>query len=150
MATANRWRGGIQSGPNGAVGDAVLAQYATFDIATTTQVELFTLPQGAVVHDVVGLYSTSTQTNVTVDMGSTGDSDGLVNEYIVGTDNQTNNKVRDSARTDGVLGALVTASPLSAATTFYGINGATAGTGNLTVGVVYHIDNASAREPSAE
>lgn len=151
MASSTRFRSALRSGPNGAVGDVVLMQKATFDVSSTTQVELFTIPQGALIEDVVLFESTSTQTNVTVDMGTTGDPDGLVAEYIVGSDNQdAAANGHQTARAAQVLGALVTSTPLAAATTFYGQVGAVAGTGNALVGVVYTLDVDSMREPSAE
>jgi hypothetical protein len=151
MVSSTRFRGAIRSGPNAATGDVVLMQKATFDVASTTQVELFTLPQGAFIQDVVLFESTSTQTNVTIDMGSSSNPDGIVNEYIVGSDNQdAAANGHNTARQAEVLGADVTSTPLAAATTVYGINGAAAGTGNATVGVVYTIDVDAAREPSAE
>tara|TARA_R110000803_G_scaffold210147_3_gene281228 strand:+ start:4630 stop:5088 length:459 start_codon:yes stop_codon:yes gene_type:complete len=152
MASSTKFRGAIRSGPNAAVGDVMLMQRSDLNIALTVAAELFTLPQGSVIEDVVLFMCSSAQTDVTVDLGTSTTVDNLAAEWIVGTDNQdaSLDHGHQSARNSQVLGALVTATPLAAATTFYGLAGATAGTGTATVGVRYYIDPDNAREPSAE
>lgn len=113
-------------------GSVPLTAKATFDATSTTQVELFTLPAGAIPLATQSFGGASGGTNPTVDIGTTGSSAGIANELDA-----------DDPAWDATGALLGTA--LSSATTIYGKVGGSAGTAGSTTIVHWYVmedDNA--------
>lgn len=104
----------------------VAALKGSFDPTSATQVELFTLPKGAIPLGVDSLGGATGGTNPTVDVGTSGDDDGFANELDA-----------DGVSFDG-SGAL-TGVELTADTVVYGKVGASAATGGTTTIVMKYI-----------
>lgn len=124
----NTFTGVVRSGPKGAsvyAGSMVMAARASFDPTSTVQVELFTLPAGAVPLGVTGDGGATGGASPTVIVGTVADDDGFA----------------AAMDADGVSvgnsGAL-TGAALAADTTVYGKVGASAATGGtVTITMEY-------------
>lgn len=100
---------------------------ASFDPTSATQIELFTLPKGAIPLGVVSLGGATGGTNPTVDIGSSGTTDGFANEL----DADTLTLVDGTGTLTGV--------ELTADTIVYGKVGASAATGGTTTVIMEYI-----------
>lgn len=97
----------------------------SFDPTSASQVELFTLPAGAIPLWAVSYGGATGGTNPTVDLGTTGDDDGIANEL-------------DADGGAAAYGGALLNAQLTADTAIYGKVGASAATGGTTsVGVAY-------------
>jgi hypothetical protein len=103
----------------------VQAVKASFNPTSSAQIELFTLPAGAIPLGVQSLGGATGGTNPTVDIGSAGDDDGFANEL----DADTLTLVFGSGALTGIA--------LAADTKVYGKVGASAATGGTTT-IVFH------------
>jgi hypothetical protein len=98
----------------------------SFDPTSASQIELFTLPAGAIPLSIASYGGATGGTNPTVDVGTTGDDDGIANELDA-----------DGAATDNA-GALMNVQ-LTADTVIYGKVGASAATGGTTAVALSYI-----------
>lgn len=110
--------GGKKGGDTSIAGVAGVVR-ASFDPTSTTQIELFTLPRGAVPLLVTSFGGATGGTNPTVDIGTAADDDGIANELDADTP------------TVGGVGALLN-TQLTADTVIFGKVGASAATGGTT------------------
>jgi len=108
---------------------AVLAAAAkgSFDPTSSSQIELFTFPKGAIPLSVQSLGGASGGTNPTVDIGTSGDDDGFANELDA-----------DTLGVPVATGALL-GTELTADTVVYGKVGASAATGGTTTIIFNYI-----------
>lgn len=97
------------------------------DPTSSTQQSLFTLPAGAIPLNASSLGGATGGTNPTVDVGTTGDDDGIANELDA-----------DGVSLNHTPGALC-GTELTAETVIYGKVGASAATGGATVVLVQYI-----------
>lgn len=113
-------------------GTSMLVLRATFDPTSVTQVSLGVLPQDAIVADVVSYGGATGGASPTVDIGTSGDPDGLANEL--------RSDVVRSAMAENVMGALVDGDEISATTDteIFGQVGASAPTGGTVTVAVYY------------
>jgi len=122
-------------------GEVAITKFATFDPTAAPQ-DLFTLPKGARVIDVISYGGATGGVSPTVDIGITGAGASLANELPA-----------DAAQTSAVVSA--TGGPglgaVQVADTFVvaGVGASAATGGTQTVAVVYHLDTASITDPSA-
>ena len=133
MGVTTKFPGGVSFGSIGGAVDVagvMAVARGSFDPTSSSQVELFTLPAGSVVVDVLGYTGSSGGTNPTVDIGTSGSSAGFANELL--SDTQTS---AVSAATGGALINTVLASD----TIVYGKVGASAATGGTTAVAVLYI-----------
>lgn len=116
--------GGKKGGTTDISGVVAFAR-ASFNPTSASQVELFTLPKGAIPMYVVSYGGATGGTNPTVDVGTVADNDGLSNELDADTPSASYN------------GALLNVQ-ITADTTYYGKVGASAATGGTTsIAVAY-------------
>lgn len=129
MTVTTKFPNGVSIGKANASSGVMAVARASFDPTSVSQIELFTLPAGAVVVDVLSYGGSTGGTNPTVDVGSLADDDGFANE--IDADSQA------AAVSDGLAGALVN-TVLAADTVVYGKVGSSAATGGTTsVAVLY-------------
>ena len=129
MVTTTKFPSGLSVGRVGGAPDVsgVLAvALGSFDPTSASQVALFTLPAGATPIMVASYGGATGGTNPTVDVGTTGDDDGIANEL----------DADGAAIANG--GALLNAQ-LTADTVIYGKVGASAATGGTTAVAVLYI-----------
>lgn len=107
------------SAPGSDIGTPVLVMKGAFDPTSATQIELFTLPKGAIPLNVYSLGGATGGSNPTVDIGTAGSNAGFANELDA-----------DAYSASGT-GAL-TGVELTANTVVYGKVGASAATGGTT------------------
>lgn len=98
----------------------------SFDPTSASQVELFTLPKGAIPIMVASYGGATGGSNPTVDIGTTGDDDGYANEL-------------DADTAEIVNGGALLNTQITADTTIYGKVGASAATGGTTSVAVFYI-----------
>lgn len=110
---------GGKKGGSTTVAGVVGVVTGSFDPTSSSQIELFTLPAGATPLFVQSFGGATGGTNPTVDIGTSGDDDGIANELDA-----------DGAATSND-GALLNAQ-LTADTVIYGKVGASAATGGAT------------------
>ena len=123
-------------------GEVVLTQRASFDPTSASQVDLFTLPIGARVLDVVSLGGATGGASPTVDVGiSGGDDDAFANEL----DADGVSSALAAGTTGASYGAILTADTVVA-----GKVGASAATGGTTtIEVKYALATNSIADPSS-
>lgn len=121
--------GGGSSGATSAGG--VFALRFSFDPTSATQISLGVLPAGAVPINVLGYGGATGGTNPTVDIGTSGDPDGIANEL----DCDATGTMAVSAATNGVL----LNTQFSAETEVFGKVGASAATGGTFSGILLYI-----------
>lgn len=109
---------------------AIFALRFSFDPTSATQVLLGYLPAGAVPLDVLGFGGTTGGTNPTVDIGTSGDDDGIANEL----DADATGTAAVSAAKNGVL----LNTQMTSLTAIYGKVGSSAGTGGTFSGVLLY------------
>lgn len=125
--TTGYWR---QRGDNNADSFAAVSALvlkASFDPTSASQVSLGKLPSGAIPIGVTSLGGATGGTNPTVDVGTSGDDDGLANELDADT-------LGAMTATGALLGAA-----LSTQTEIFGKVGASAATGGTTTVLVHYI-----------
>lgn len=116
--------GGRKGGDTDISGVVAMAR-ASFDPTSASQVELFTLPKGAIPMYAVSYGGATGGTNPTVHLGTTGDADGIADELDA------------DGTAVGYAGALLN-TQITADTTYYGQVGASAATGGTTsVAIAY-------------
>ena len=108
---------------------ALFALRASFDPTSASQVSLGVLPAGAIVQDVLSYGGATGGTNPTVDIGTSGDDDGLANE--LDADGQ-------AAAVAGAVGGALINTALASETEVFGKVGASAATGGTTVVAVIY------------
>lgn len=128
--TRTTFAGGVASGGGSTAATEASALYAlrfSFDPTSASQVLLGTLPADSRVIETIGLGGATGGTNPTVDIGTTGDDDGIANELDADGVSAT--------LSAGTGGALV-GTKFSAATAVYGKVGASAATGGTCTGMI--------------
>ena len=132
MTTTTKFPNGISFGREGGTTDVsgvMAVARASFDATSATQIELFTLPAGAIVVDVLSYGGGTGGANPTVDIGTSGDDDALANELAVD---------KTESAVSGGTGGTSLNTLFSAPQTIYGKVGASAATGgNAVVSVLY-------------
>lgn len=130
MATTTKFPKGLsiggKKGGSTDVSGVVGMARGSFDPTSASQVELFTLPAGAIPMRVISYGGATGGSSPTVDIGTSGDDDGIANELDA-----------DGAAQD-VAGDLMNAQ-LTADTAIYGKVGASAATGGTTAVAVEYI-----------
>lgn len=109
---------------------AIFALRFSFNPTSATQVLLGYLPAGSVPLDVIGFGGTTGGTNPTVDIGTSGDDDGIANELAADATATT----ATSAAKNGVL----LNTQMTSLTAVYGKVGSSAGTGGTFSGVLLY------------
>ena len=116
--------GGKKGGDTDISGVVAFAR-ASFDPTSSSQIELFTLPKGAIPMYAISYGGATGGSSPTVDIGTTGDDDGIANELDA------------DGNAMAVTGALLN-TQITADTTYYGKVGASAATGGTTsVAIAY-------------
>lgn len=129
MPTTTKFPKGLSIGRKGGTPDisgVVALARGSFDPTSSTQVELFTLPAGAIPMFAVTYGGGTGGTSPTVDVGTAVDDDGIANEL--------------SADTAGAAyGGVLLNVQITADTAYYGKVGASAATGGTTSVAVGYI-----------
>lgn len=122
-------KGSLRTGSFGSssVGTPAMILRGSFDPTSATQISLGTLPKGAIPTGVQSLGGATGGTNPTVDIGTSGDDDGLGNE--VDADGV------DLGFSSGALSGI----ELTANTEIFGKVGASAATGGTTTVLVWYV-----------
>lgn len=130
MVTTTKFPKGLsiggKKGGSTAISGVIGVARGSFDPTSSTQVELFTLPAGAVPLMVASFGGATGGASPTVDIGTTGDDDGMANELDA-----------DGAAISNA-GVLLN-TQITADTTIYGKVGASAATGGTTEVAVFYV-----------
>lgn len=113
------------SSPGSDIGTPVLVMKGSFDPTSSAQVELFTLPKGAIPLVVYSLGGATGGTNPTVDVGTVASDAGFANEL--------------DADAYGTATGALTGIELTANTKVYGKVGGSAATGGTTTVLVSYV-----------
>jgi len=138
MGTVTKFPFGVAAGGSSSratVASATFAMRFSYDPTSSTQILLGYLPEGAIPIDVLGFGGATGGTNPTVDIGTSGTTDGYANELDA-------DAAGTSATAGGKLGTLMNVR-VTTRTAVYGKVGASAGTGGTFAGaVIYVIEDA--------